>query len=212
MTDTAPADATQAPATKPSRVWPKLLLWSLVLAFGFLYLRSLDYPAKDYPQAEAPKPAQPPQSAPVPTAAQIHPAAMPTPAEAPQPAAPPTPVASAPTSESTPQEKPSRPAPVAAPVLAKHPEQDTQQSAPQAKPAPAPEPVAAPATQRPGVAYPQQPYQYQYPNQYADYMRQQREAYEAARKRWEEAYGQQRAPVPGGYPGYYPPGYYQGGR
>ncbi|WP_201063840.1 hypothetical protein [Thiorhodovibrio winogradskyi] len=62
-----------------------------------------------------------------------------------------------------------------------------------------------------------------YQNQYADYMRQQREAYDAARKRWEEAYGQSRqgqypqgqvpqAPGYGGYPGYYPPGYYQGVR
>lgn len=78
-----------------------------------------------------------------------------------------------------------------------------------------PQPRAHAYGQRqPSVAYPNQ----YVPNQYADYMRQQREAYEAARKRWQEAYGQYpQAPAQGGYPqggypGYYPPGYYQGNR
>ena len=67
MSKKAPADAPEKTSESStsklvSRVWPKLLLWSLVLAFGFLYLRSLDYSGKDYPQAEAPKPAAPPHA------------------------------------------------------------------------------------------------------------------------------------------------------
>ncbi|EIC20155.1 hypothetical protein [Thiorhodovibrio frisius] len=269
MSNNAPADASAKtnqssaqPSTKSSRVWPKLLLWSLVLAFGFLYLRSLDYPAKDYPQVEAPKPASPPpHAAPPPAAAQARPAAPPRPVAPPAPAMPqswaPSQAASAPQTPAThpasaqPSPAPAKPSQTASSqpadagqgaikaaeseAFAQGVMRDQSEAAsgkPQESQAAA-QPQLPAQTQSGGASagtmpqprYPQPPaYGYGqpptpaqpgtgYPSQYADYMRQQREAYEAARKRWEDAYGQpQQAPAYGGYRGYYPPGYYQGGR
>lgn len=274
------SDAASEKNPKSPRVWPKLLLWSLVLAFGFLYLRSLDYSSKDYPRAEAPTPAAQPQQA-----------APPKPATPPQLAAPPRPAAPLPAAmpQGAPHgqtaaapRQPARPAPVQPSVQAQNqpaaPSATTNQAATAGqgaikaaeseafaqrvmrdqsqaqRPAPSPSPSVAEsqaptkATNQPRTMggttavmpprYPQPPtYGYgqppaqapaaqpstAYQDQYTEYMRQQREAYEAARERWEKAYGQYpqgqypqgqypQAPAYGGYPGYYPPGYYQGGR
>ncbi|WPL16241.1 hypothetical protein Thiowin_01194 [Thiorhodovibrio winogradskyi] len=260
MSKTAPDDAPEK-ATKSPRVWPKLLLWSLVLAFGFLYLRSLDYPAKDsisegQQQVQAPKPAAPPQQAQSPSAA-VPPRAAASPAPvmprsehvqtaspprqvppakpSPEPSKPSSTVSSEPADASQGKIKATESEAFAQRVMreSSQPQAQTQeaqgsQAAASAEIPNQAQPGGAPSQAMPPRAgYPQPPAQgygqpvapvqsgAAYQNQYADYMRQQREAYEAARKRWEEAYRQYpqgqspQVPAYGGYPGYYPPGYYR---
>jgi len=209
---------------------PKLLLWSLVLLFGYLYLSAL----RTGDETEGAKPAAvaelPPGGGPAASAARAEPPvrqplaapAMTTVEPAsPPPAAPaaPQPVAAVPPKQAGDQVSKTEAEAFAHAVISEEPEAagteptvPPQGAAGQSKPAPAetgpaPTAPAAPTPQmvwpgRPGVA----PSASDIERLRSQYLEMQRQAMEQARRRWEQFYRMRpSAPMPFyGYPGYYP--------
>jgi outer membrane biosynthesis protein TonB len=207
---------------------PKLLLWSLVLLFGYLYLSALrtgddsegakpaavaELPPGGGPAAPAVR-AEPPakQPAAAPAMSTVEPASPPPPAAA----AAPQPVAAVPPQQPGDQvskteaeafahaviseeSKPAEPEPAAAPA------------GPSEQPAPAPgETATAPAAQAPQMIWPGRPGMAPSASEIerlrSHYLEARRQAVEEARQRWEQFYRMRpSAPAPFyGYPGYYP--------
>ncbi len=223
MTETTSTTDQEQPKAKKkkSSFWPKLLLWSLVLLFGFLYLGSLERSLLDVDTSNLQQTARELLHSgaegvsrlsqqilhPEKHEAGTEPAADQTP-----PAAPTT------ASQQRPASAPQMPERIEQPMVTQptivQPSAPAQpmMAPPRQEPAAAPQPPAR--QESPQVAQQQQ----SRPAPRPDYQAMQREAMEAARQQWEanfrqmpQPYSQQQPQYPGAYSyppqSYYPPQY-----